>query len=183
MRCHECGGRYERRSGPLEVPDQYVGKFVVPDVEYYKCDCCDDFLFSLETAQAIERSREASLREILLSLPLAAFVTASEAAALLGISRQAMHKHRRIRRGFIFRARFGDKVVYLRESIELFKATGDGRFALRKPESRVDYTSKTATAYPGALYRQRQIISRGLPGVMYNPSVTTIPRRRPLYAS
>ena len=155
----------------------------MPEVEYYKCDCCDDFLFPLETAQAIERSREARLREILLGLPLVDFVTASEAATLLGISRQALHKHRRIRRGFIFRVRFGDKVVYLRRSLELFKAKGDGRFTLREPESRVEYDFETERAYPGALYHGSRMISGGRRGVLYNPSATTIHRRRPLYAS
>lgn len=80
--------------------------------------------------------------EILQSKPLSAFLSAVEAASALGISRQALHKHRRIRRGFIFQTQFEGKTVYLKRSVELFKTTGDGRFLLRQPESDIKYTYK-----------------------------------------
>ena len=57
-------------------------------------------------------------------------MSAAAAADLLGVSRQALHKHRRIRKGFIYQTELSGKTVYLRESVELFKKTGDGRFSL-----------------------------------------------------
>jgi len=65
-------------------------------------------------------------------------VTSSEAARILDISRQALHKNRRIKNGFIFHTRFGNGIVYLRKSVELFKETGDGRYPLWKY---LDHTS------------------------------------------
>ena len=62
--------------------------------------------------------------------PVDSFVIATEAASMLGISRQAFHKHRRIQRGFIYKTNFGGKTVYLKESVLHFKETGDGRFPL-----------------------------------------------------
>ncbi len=130
MKCDECGGKYRDVSGDLEWDDQYVGSFVVKDVRYRKCETCGQVLLPPETAEAIEKRRAERRDELLKARPLRAFLTAAETAAALGISRQALHKHRRIRRGFIHQTAFGGGVVYLKESVELFKATGDGRLPL-----------------------------------------------------
>jgi hypothetical protein len=63
-------------------------------------------------------------------MPISAFLSSAETAAVLGISRQALHKHRRISRGFIFQTTFGGSKVYLKESVEHFRKKGDGRFKL-----------------------------------------------------
>ena len=49
---------------------------------------------------------------------------------MLGVSRQALHKHRRIRRGFIFQTMFDGKIVYLKQSVFQYMKKGDGRFSL-----------------------------------------------------
>ena len=134
MRCHECGGALVQKSGRLQFTDQFAGPFTVRSVEYSECEKCGDRLFSPHAARQIEEARERTLQDVLQSQPISAFVSRAEAATILGISRQALHKHRRIRRGFIFRTRFGDTTVYLRKSVDLFKATGDGRFLLRESE-------------------------------------------------
>jgi hypothetical protein len=130
MKCYECGGEYHDIDGDLEIGDRYVGSFLVRAVHYRKCDSCGQVLFPLGTAEAIERRRGERKDELLKGRPLRAFLTAAETATSLGISRQALHKHRRIRRGFIHQTAFGSGVVYLEESVKLFKATGDGRFPL-----------------------------------------------------
>jgi hypothetical protein len=140
MRCLECGGEYVVRRGTLQVPDPYVGPLTVGPIEYMKCGKCGDYMFSGDAARRIEEAEETALQGILRSQPLGAFLSASETAALLGISRQALHKHRRIRRGFIFQTEFGGKTVYLKSSVDLFRKQGDGRFVLRQPETGVRYT-------------------------------------------
>ena len=130
MKCDECGGKYRAVSGDLKWDDPYVGSFVVKDVHYRKCERCGQVLLPLETAEAIEKRRGERRDELLKALPLRDFLTAAETATALGISRQALHKHRRIRHGFIHQTPFGSGVVYLEESVKRFKATDDGRFPL-----------------------------------------------------
>jgi hypothetical protein len=88
----------------------------------------------LKTAKRIEERRYEILKQWLQSQPLNAFISATETASILGISRQALHKHKRIRRGFIYCTTFGEKKVrlYLKNSVLQFKKTGDGRFPLRQ---------------------------------------------------
>jgi hypothetical protein len=152
MKCYECGGTYIRKYGRLEINDRYVGSLVIEPVEYSRCNRCGDYLFSTEASQQIEKTRERVLQNILESKPLGAFLSAAQTSAILAISRQALHKHRRIRRGFIFQTRFDNKTVYLKKSVQLFKATGDGRFPLRKPAKQIQYTMKTETMLPNQPY-------------------------------
>ncbi|MCK4548380.1 MAG: helix-turn-helix domain-containing protein [Candidatus Eisenbacteria sp.] len=155
MRCNECGGTYVPMRKPLQITDRYTGPLTVEGIEYLKCDRCGDYLFSPEAAKRIGEARAHALDTILQSQPLSAFVPAPIAADMLGISRQALHKHRRIRRGFIFQAGFGDKTVYLRESVLRFKAAGDGRFPLWSAEEQVEY-AETQRVVPAVPYEPEQ---------------------------
>ena len=146
MRCYQCGETYIAKHESLELTDKYIGPFIVEEAEYFECDKCGDYLFSPETSKRIEMARGLAFEEKLQSLPIRDFVTAVEAATILGISRQALHKHRRIRRGFIFQTQLSDKTVYLKKSVDLFKETGDGRFQLVEPENEIQYTSERKTA-------------------------------------
>jgi hypothetical protein len=147
MRCNECGGQYIAKHGDLELLDEYIGPFTVEAVEYLECDGCGDLAYSPDTLRKIERAKGQALDEKLQSLPLRDFVSAAEATAMLGISRQALHKHRRIRRGFIFQTQFSEKTVYLKRSVELFRDTGDGRFQLIDLDSQVDLVEKVSGSY------------------------------------
>ena len=130
MKCYKCGGIYEAKQGLLSVSDEYVGFFLVEGSHYYECNRCNESLFPPETAQAIEKRRNQIKDELIRRQPVDAFVSAAEAATLLGISRQALHKHRRIRRGFIYRTELSGNTVYLKQSVLYFKIKGDGRFPL-----------------------------------------------------
>ena len=146
MRCNQCGGQYLTKHGDLNLMDAYVGQFTVPAVEYLECEECGDLAYSPVTILAIEKARKVALEEMLQSFPLRDFVTASQAGVMLGISRQALHKHRRIRRGFIFKTQFAGKAVYLKESVERFKETGDGRFSFVEPEKETVYKPTESTS-------------------------------------
>jgi len=131
MNCYQCGGVYEAKSDSLEIFDFYVGKIEVRGIPYYQCRDCHDILYTEEMSRAIEAERNRRIHELLNQLPLVDFVSSTEAASILGISRQALHKNRRINHGFIHQTKFVGVTVYLRQSVLRFKKTGDGRFPLQ----------------------------------------------------
>ena len=130
MRPCECGGVYEKMQGPLEINDRYVGLLKLESSDYYECPDCKDRIYPLDTARVIESEREKITEEILQAQPLHAFLSAVDTAALLGITRQALHKNKRIRQGFIYRTSLGGLAVYLKKSVDLYREKGDGRFLL-----------------------------------------------------
>lgn len=130
MNCYECGGTYQVKTDLLGVDDPYVGTIAIDGVTYYQCDQCDDILYTEETSRAIEEERNKRIHEILIKFPIGDFISATETASMLDISRQALHKNRRISHGFIYQTKFAGVVVYLKPSALQFKKTGDGRFPL-----------------------------------------------------
>ena len=132
MNCYQCGGVYEAKSDSLEIFDFYVGKIEVQGILYYQCRNCHDILYTEEMSRAIETERNRRIHKLLNQLPLADFVSSTKAASMLGISRQALHKHRRINHGFIHQTKFAGITVYLKQSVLRFKRTGDGRFPLHQ---------------------------------------------------
>lgn len=145
MKCHSCKCEYEQRKGTLRLADDHVGSLEVYNVTYFECGDCGDYLFPLETAKKIGDERDRKLEEILRSRPISEFVSAAEAGAILGISRQALHKHRRISRGFIYQLPFGEKTVYLKKSVLQFKKTGDGRFLLCALEESIPFLEQVGS--------------------------------------
>ena len=136
MKCYECGGEYQDvQNARLRVDDRLIGTYYVNEVSYKECMGCKARLFSPENAEKREVSRAEVLENILRSMPLSDFMSAADAADALGITRQALHKHRRISRGFIYHTMFGGNRVYVKKSIERFLERGDGRYRLRDPES------------------------------------------------
>jgi hypothetical protein len=130
MDCLECGGTYTEKSGTYLLVDPYVGKIIIQGVSYYQCDKCEDILYSEEMAQAIDSQRNERINEILSQFPICDFISAASTALILGISRQALHKNRRIKHGFIYQIKFRGLTVYLKQSVLQYKRTGDGRFPL-----------------------------------------------------
>ncbi|MBU2054000.1 MAG: hypothetical protein KKC25_03350 [Proteobacteria bacterium] len=121
---------HEKRQGPLEIDDRYVGLLKLESADYYECPDCKDRIYPLDTARVIESEREKITGEILQAQPLDAFLSAADTAVQLGISRQALHKNKRIRQGFIYRTSLGGLAVYLKKSVDLYRERGDGRFLL-----------------------------------------------------
>ncbi len=131
MNCYQCGGVYEVKSDSLQIFDFYVGKIEVPNIPYYECTDCHDILYTEEMSRAIEAERNRLIHELLIQFPLANFLNSTQVASMLGISRQALHKHRRIKHGFIYQTKFVGITLYLKQSVLRFKRTGDGRFPLQ----------------------------------------------------
>ncbi len=134
MRCVNCAGQFIAKKGNLNLSDKVLGDFVVKNTEWDQCEKCGEILYSPTTMRDIERAEEDRKTELLLNKPLKAFILGSEVADILECSRQAVHKHKRIRRGFVHFVKYNNNIYYLRESVELYKETGDGRIQLSAPK-------------------------------------------------
>lgn len=131
MNCYQCGGVYEAKSDSLQVFDFYVGKIEVRNTPYYECTDCHDILYTEQMSRAIQTQRNKLIHELLIQFPLAHFLNSTQVSSMLGISRQALHKHRRIKHGFIYQTKFAGITLYLKQSVLRFKRTGNGRFPLQ----------------------------------------------------
>jgi len=128
MRCNECGGTYKRQHGQLNLVDNLIGVYSVRNVDYEKCEKCGDLLFPPATVHAIEKTRGKIRNDYIQQEAVGNFISTAETAKILGISRQALNKNCRIRRGFIYGTNIGGITLYHKKSVELFKRVGDGRF-------------------------------------------------------
>lgn len=130
MRCYKCGAKYIEHKGKLNLQNKTIGDYEVSLDKYYKCEDCGALLFPKEAAKKIE-SIEAEKRDNLIrKLPIGDFIMAKEAAEILGISKQAFSKNRRIKNNFIYSTIVGGKKIYSKKSVQLFKEKEDGRFNL-----------------------------------------------------
>ena len=129
MKCYKCKNNLVEQQGNLELSDFRIGKYTVKDITYSQCPNCGKLRFSLATAKTIEARQNKILAQLIGKLPVAEFIPAVEVADILGVSRQAIHKHRKIRRGFIYSIKIGGKLLYHKKSVELYKSEKqDGRF-------------------------------------------------------
>lgn len=154
MICNECGGNYREKRDLIEVIDPYVGQISIQGVPFYICDTCENILYTEEIVHAIDHKRNNLIHEILHQFPIGDFINASGTASILGISRQALHKNRRIRHGFIYQISFSGCIVYLKQSVLQFKRTGDGRFPLYLQEYHpsIQYLEDTVPIKLGSPY-------------------------------
>ncbi len=131
MRCLDCGIEAIERTGDINLNIKTIGDFTVSNVTYLECPECGEQFFSPETLDVIEK-KEREIKEYLIGqYPISDFIGADAAAEILGVTRQALNKNKRIKRGFIYSRRFDGKIAYLKKSVELFNEIGDGRFELK----------------------------------------------------
>jgi hypothetical protein len=138
VKCYTCGCAYQEHEGTLDLHNDIIGNYDVYAARYYKCDGCGVLLFPKDTVKKIELAEADKQNRLIRQLPVNDFIIATEASELLGISKQAFHKHRRIKKGFIYSVILGGKRLYNRKSVLLFKDNGDGRFKLSEQSSKED---------------------------------------------
>ena len=132
MKCYACGNDFIEHTGSLELPSKILGSFTVNNVSYFKCTHCQEIMLPDHAWRVADQEENIQIEKFLSNLPVKNFIGASNAANILEMSRQALHKHRRIRRGFIYSVLHEGKILYHAESVKMFKETGDGRFPLKK---------------------------------------------------
>jgi hypothetical protein len=130
VKCYECGANYQQKHGTFELPNEIVGKYRLDSIDYMECEGCGAIFLDHESWKIADREEERILSKLIGNLSVSEFINATAAAEILGMSRQALHKHKRIRRGFIYSTKVDGRILYHKKSVELFKATGDGRFSL-----------------------------------------------------
>jgi len=132
MKCYDCGGYYFEHTGNIVLPSKTLGEFTLSDIKYLECAQCGEVFLPEKTWELADSEEERQTKKLISKLPIVDFIGATAAANILGMSRQALHKHKRIRRGFIYTYVLEGKIMYHKESLQLFKDTGDGRFQLTK---------------------------------------------------
>lgn len=150
MKCYACGNNFIEHTGSLELPSKILGTFIVDNVSFLKCSQCQEIMLPDKAWQIADQAENSQIEKFLSNLPVKSFIGASMAATILEMSRQALHKHRRIRRGFIYSVLHEGKTLYHEESVKLFKKTGDGRFPLKKEttQKEKEYVVVTIPYYP-----------------------------------
>lgn len=135
-RCHTCGELtlIYHQEKDIYIKDENVGIVTVLDVACWHCSNCGNALYTPETLDALLKVRQAKLLYYLYARPLSAFCTGAEAAAKLNMSKRELRLHPAVKRGYIYRVKKGVEWLYLEESVQLFIATGDGRFPLHNEE-------------------------------------------------
>jgi hypothetical protein len=144
MECHKA--EYQLVTAPYRSVMPFVGPVETEPVEFERCPDCGDTMLPPAAAKAADRAFYARLEQLLSDRPIGDYITADEAAAILGKTRQALHQDGRVRRGFVYRVRTGRAWMYLRRSVEQYRDTGDGRF---------DLTSVSGPTPPPAIRRSR----------------------------
>ena len=91
-----------------------------------------ELFLNAETAERIDSEIDRLHKEFLNSQLMANFISISEAIEILGITKQAFSKNKKINRGFIYFIEKDDKKLFLKESVELYKETKDGRFSIKE---------------------------------------------------
>lgn len=131
-KCHECGRRTLERieDGALTQDDRFVGPVTLTGVTYFRCSACDYTLYTPATMDALLAESRRKLDAWLCDQAVKQFYTSEETATRLGISKQALSKNQRIKRGYIYRIRKGKQLLYLKRSVEQYAQTGDGRFKI-----------------------------------------------------
>lgn len=134
MDCTYCNIKFAKRKGELEFKSRSLGKVVVPDLQYLECDNCGEKLISPEEGEKAIEFIEKEEHKAVNNLPVGEFVTAGEAAEMLGITKQAFSKNQKIKRGLIYSVKIGRIKCYHRKSIALFKEKNNGKFLLPRQE-------------------------------------------------
>jgi hypothetical protein len=132
MKCAICNNKAVESTGSIEFEVRSLGNISVPGLEFFKCNECDDKLLTTEQSDIAFEFIANEEQKLINMLPISEFVSAKEAAAILGITKQAFSKHPKIKKGLIFSTRISNRKFYNRKSVELFKKNGNGKYLLNQ---------------------------------------------------
>jgi hypothetical protein len=130
MKCALCNGNINHKQEAYPFRSKALGIVLIPGASFQQCDHCGDKTFSPSESQRLFDYVSRKEREVIEKLPIRDFVSAGEAAVILGISKQAFSKNPKIKRGFIYSVRIGDRKYFSKKSVLQFKETNDGRYSL-----------------------------------------------------
>lgn len=140
-KCYECGSSLSM-GFEYSWENKFLGEFSIlcNEGEFYSCTCGNE-LISLSLLRRIEQEEQKRVEQLLLNSVDCDFekyknelIPCNELGRVLGISRQAISKNRRIKT-LIFKVIINRETFYWKDSAVLFKKSGDGRFDLRKHQT------------------------------------------------
>ena len=130
--CLRCGEKTIIISDDYLCFSKVLGYTLAPCVEIDECSGCG--LKSLTSEAEKEVYRWLSIHEQIAidNLSRDQLLNAGQAAEILGVTKQAFSKNPRVKNGHIYFTSIGNKKIYYKSSVELFKASGDGRYQITK---------------------------------------------------
>ena len=133
MKCCDCGKDMLKRNGYSGM-DENVG-VIKTDGEYWECPECGCQLVSGETLQKVDDLRKERTDKLLWACADSPsefsrlFIRVKEVAEIMGISRQAVEKSVFLK-DLVYNITVAGVRYWLKESVERYKETGNGRFPL-----------------------------------------------------
>ena len=137
MNCSLCNAETTRKTEDHLYRSKIIGDVLVPLVEVESCMSCGASKLSTEAERKVSDYLKMLEKNTINSLPANNLVSAGQAAAILGVSKQAFSKNPKIKKGFVYFIYVGTKKFYFKSSVELFKTSGDGRFPITQWKSSV----------------------------------------------
>lgn len=139
MKCKLCNGKLSNKRGPVEFFSKIAGTITIPNIKYEECLNCHDRIYSTSEYEKIIDYVENKEQYLINQQPMSSFVSAREAAKILGMTKQAFSKNSRIKRGFILYTKIDGRKYYLKKSVKKYKENNhDGRFLIdiQKPKDK-----------------------------------------------
>jgi hypothetical protein len=134
MICALCNGHIESKKELYPFRSRVIGTVFVPDVAFNECSSCGEKTLTPEASQYLIDYVRRVEKQALKAIPAGDMITATEAAAILGFTKQNFSKAPKIKIGFIYFIKIGGRKYYSKRSTVQYKDTGDGRFRLTIPD-------------------------------------------------
>ncbi|MGI9536884.1 MAG: hypothetical protein ACR2PB_07425 [Desulfocapsaceae bacterium] len=138
MNCPSCNTETISEALDYQCNNRIIGDVIVPQVEVEQCPNCDERILSEEAETAVSHYLKTREKEAIASLPAEDLISAGQAAAILGVTKQAFSKNPKIKKGLVYFVSVGTKKFFFRTSVTLYKTVGDGRFPITQWKSSMD---------------------------------------------
>ena len=148
MNCAECNGNMISRIGPVKVDSRSLGTVLVPNIRHRLCKSCGDVLIDIKFNDKVVSYVKEKEREAISGLPVGNFISANDAAKVLGITKQAFSKNPKIKRGLIYSVTIDGRKLYDVKSVEQFKNTGNGKYRIATTSNRDKIVDTWKTKLP-----------------------------------
>ncbi|MFH1991923.1 MAG: hypothetical protein ABIK98_05885 [Pseudomonadota bacterium] len=158
MKCALCNGRLINKFESIEFNSKSIGKMLVPELKFTECQDCKDKIFTPEEFDKAIDFIDKKEKEAISNLPIKDFITANEAAEMLGITKQAFSKNYKIKRGLIYSVKIGGKKYYHKKSVELFKEKNNGKFLISRQELYINYGEEIVRKVQKTIYTKTLIV-------------------------
>ena len=168
MKCINCKIDMKTEKGSYPFTTKALGNIQIPNISRYICESCGETILSKDQAEKIDSFIKKAVEIAIGNIPINNFISASEVASILKISKQALSKNKRINRGFIYFKELDGRKYYDIDSVKEFKNSGDGRIRINSGNN-VDrnYSDIYERYYRDSIKIQQHIIGNVLKKVSF----------------